>query len=143
MTPQLIESLVRQSEARTTIGEVEYESYGAKLVLKFKRSCSVSRAGVEGGQVPGSAHDASRPDAAPTRRVLRAPATGILRCTHPLAELPQVAPGSSFLEGQQIAFLQVGGVLCSAEADAQGVLGEMLVFDGSLVGFGDALFELR
>ncbi|MHA7685710.1 biotin/lipoyl-containing protein [Cupriavidus sp. PET2-C1] len=143
MNPLLIERLVRQSEACATIGEVEYESDGEKLVLRFMRSYSVLRAREDGGQVPGSAKDILSVNAASNRRVVRAPATGIVFGAHPLSEQPSASPGSTFVEGQQLAFLQVGGVVCCIEADSEGVLGEMLVSEGSLVGFGDAVYELR
>lgn len=143
MTPQFIERLVRRVEACSTIGELEYETDDAKLVLRFGQLTAASTGSSDGTHASTTASHPVSEAVAANGTVLRAPATGVIRSTHPLSEHPPISLGAPFVEGQQLAFLQVGSVVCGVEADGNGVLGKMLASDGDIVGFGEALFELR
>ncbi|EPK5790122.1 acetyl-CoA carboxylase biotin carboxyl carrier protein [Pseudomonas aeruginosa] len=74
--------------------------------------------------------------------VIRSPAMGILRLTHPQREGTEVAPGDSVSAGQKVAFIEFCNLLDPVEAKTNGVVASVLVKDGDVVGYGDALFEI-
>jgi acetyl-CoA carboxylase biotin carboxyl carrier protein len=80
---------------------------------------------------------AERPDAA------QAPIAGRFLHAHPLHDAPLASPGKRVKAGQPIGLVQVGALLLPVSAPRHGVVASMLAADGSLVGYGDRLIELR
>lgn len=70
-----------------------------------------------------------------------APALGTFLRTHPLHEKPLAADGDAVVAGQAIALLRVGALLTPVPAPADGLVVGALPEEGSLVGYGDRLFD--
>jgi biotin carboxyl carrier protein len=71
-----------------------------------------------------------------------APALGTLLRTHPLHETPLAADGEAVARGQAVALLKVGALLVPVVAPVGGVIVDSAAEDGTLVGYGDRLFDL-
>ncbi len=134
MTPAFIERLALRLRA-SGITACEYEKDGARLRLCF------------GDEVPTEAHAVTPPGAAGRTPALldpiRARATGRLHFLHPSRGFDIPPEGAAVTEGQIVGFLGVGEVLSALTAHRAGVLGRRLAADGELVGFGQAVQELR
>jgi biotin carboxyl carrier protein len=88
--------------------------------------------------VPGRSGD----DATPDLIAVTSPGVGTLLRTHPLHDRPLAGSGEMVAAGQAIALLRVGALLVPVVADAAGVVVDARVPDGTLVGYGDRLFDL-
>jgi acetyl-CoA carboxylase biotin carboxyl carrier protein len=71
-----------------------------------------------------------------------APGVGTFLRAHPLHDRPLAAAGDSVGAGQPIAVLQVGALLLPVVASTAAVMIDAVVEDGTLVGYGDRLFDL-
>lgn len=71
-----------------------------------------------------------------------APGVGTFRRAHPLHDRPLAAVGDAVGAGQSIAVLQVGALLLPVAASTAAVMIDAAVEDGTLVGYGDRLFDL-
>lgn len=79
----------------------------------------------------------------PAPAVQRAPGMGFLHLQHPLAGQPLLVEGETVAQGQIVAILQADDVLYPVEADREGIVGQILVREGDVIGYGSALFEWR
>lgn len=125
MTLNDIETCIQLVE-RYGLPEFSLSKGGATLALRAAAS------------VPSAA--APTPGAVAT---VRAAAAGVFRLAHPATDERAVAEGQAVRPGTVVGFLQVGPCLRPVTAAAAGVLGAPLVADGTVVGFGAAVFELR
>jgi acetyl-CoA carboxylase biotin carboxyl carrier protein len=70
------------------------------------------------------------------------PGFGLFLHAHPLHEAALVRAGERVTAGQVLGFLRIGALLEPVRAPRDGVVSAVLAPDGSLVGYGDPLFEL-
>ena len=122
--------------AATGIDELELVGPGGRIWLR--RGGSGAAPGVDG---PGGA-SRSRV-AGPGREVVASPGVGLFLRAHPLREDPLVRVGDAVAAGQALGLLRIGPLLVPVAAPRPGVVGAVPGPDGSLVGFGDPLFELE
>jgi acetyl-CoA carboxylase biotin carboxyl carrier protein len=81
-------------------------------------------------------------DRAPIRPRVTAPIVGTFyRCPEPGAQ-PFVEVGDPVKPGQQVAIVEAMKLMVPVEADADGVIADILIEDGQPVAYGEALFEL-
>lgn len=117
----------------------EYEGPQGLLRLRFGRPTGTQLPGDRepraAGQPPPGTDEASTP--------LKSPGIGFLCVKHPLTDLEPVREGEPAKQGQILAFLRAGDVLTPVVADRDAVAVRPLAQDGTLVGYGDVLFELR
>lgn len=95
-----------------------------------------------------SAVEADAAEAAPTptkatRPAAKAQSVGIFLDRHPLRASPFVRPGDAVVAGQLVGLLQVGALLLSVTAPAEGVVGTRRVAPGEAVGFGTELIDFE
>jgi acetyl-CoA carboxylase biotin carboxyl carrier protein len=81
-------------------------------------------------------------EASPALVAVAAPGVGSFRRAHPLHDRPLVDDGATVAAGQPLALLQVGPLLVPVAAPAAGLIVAAAVADGTLVGYGDRLFDL-
>lgn len=70
-----------------------------------------------------------------------APSLGAFLRKHPLHEKPLASDGETVIAGQTIALLQVGTLLTPVPAPADGMVVAAIPAEGTLVGYGDRLFD--
>lgn len=121
--------------ARAGLARLKLEGPGLYLVLE-RGPQSVSAEAAAAGAVPS---DLGRPQ--PVR--LGSPGPGTLLWAHPLHEAPLAAEGEAVAAGRPVALVRVGDLLLPVRAPVAGVVVRALAEEGALVGWGDALFELR
>lgn len=71
-----------------------------------------------------------------------APGVGVFLRAHPLHDRPLVAAGDAVGAGQTVALLRVGALLLPVAAPVAGIVIEAAAPEGTLVGYGDRLFDL-
>ncbi|WP_415769007.1 acetyl-CoA carboxylase biotin carboxyl carrier protein [Pseudomonas sp. LB3P38] len=137
MSPEFIEQLVELLKG-SSIVEFEYEKGGACVRLRLDQNLD-RREG----------YQATSGDEAPphvpkvTKKNIVAGDIGVLRLTHPQHDKPFVALGAPVMKGQIVAFLQVGEMLREITSTVEGTLGQCLVKEGDLIGYGQAVFEIE
>ncbi len=127
-------TLARLARAMAEAGLARLELEGPDFALRLDRS---SPADAAPSPVPGS----SNGDAAPV--LVRAPAVGTFLRAHPLHQRPLVVPGERVRAGESLGLVRIGDVLLPVPAPREGRVVAEPAAPGSLVGFGDPLFELR
>lgn len=140
MKIELIEALV-QALRSSSLSSLEYEADGVVVRLSFGhrdvRDGQMVKPAVTGsGGMPGPS------GGPPPPRTIDARNTGRLLIHHPLSRTAAVSAGMSVNKGQMVAFLQVGDVLSAVRSPDDGVVMQQLVAEGTLVGFGHAIFRL-
>lgn len=123
------------------------------LILSLRASgidaCEIRQPGGErlllrlGGEA--ASPDTAQAPLAPRGRTLVSDGMGIYRSRHPFLDRAAAAIGlgSQVAQADVVGFLQVGeGLRALYSADA-GTVAEILVGDGELVGYGQALFRLE
>ena len=80
-------------------------------------------------------------DHAPCRIVSRG--IGRFVAAHPRRPAAEVTAGSSVISGQTVGFLECGATLTAIVADRAGVVAEILVGDGDLIGFGTPILTIE
>jgi acetyl-CoA carboxylase biotin carboxyl carrier protein len=75
--------------------------------------------------------------------IVGAPAVGVFLDRHPLRLEPIAPVGADKLAGAPLGFLRVGQLLAAVAAPRDGIVMDVLVEHGTLVGYGTALFELK
>jgi acetyl-CoA carboxylase biotin carboxyl carrier protein len=131
-----LEEIGRLSEAgrRAGIALLEISSGGMSVRLKFE-TCEQDE------RMPPPV-----PSAPPVRSAdnrIRSPGVGLFRLAHPATGRSPVHEGQTIGKGQVVGFLQIGPTVRPVVAPKPGVLGEPLVEDGRVVGYGTPLFPLR
>jgi acetyl-CoA carboxylase biotin carboxyl carrier protein len=71
-----------------------------------------------------------------------APGLGTFLRTHPLHDRPLTDSGETVAAGQAVALLQVGPLLVPVTAPVGGLIVDAAVENGTLVGYGDRLFDM-
>jgi acetyl-CoA carboxylase biotin carboxyl carrier protein len=72
-----------------------------------------------------------------------APSLGVFLRRHPLRDLALARPGQAVRAGEPVGLLRIGPLLLPVPALRDGVLLDVLVEDGTTVGFGTVLARLR
>lgn len=72
-----------------------------------------------------------------------APAAGHFLTSHPLRADELAPPGAVVVAGDTIGLLRIGLLLLPVNAPGRGIVGPPRVTSGTLVGYGDALFDLH
>jgi len=96
----------------------------------------------DGAQVVAVA-EAVAPEGLAPPSVVTAPSVGVFLHAHPLRGEPLASPGSQTRAGQVLGLLQIGALLLPVTAPQGGVVQGMLVAQGTTVGYGTPLVELR
>ena len=128
MTIEEIERLAAWC-ASAGIGEIEVSEAGFSLRLHMQ-------------SVVASTPPAEAPKAETAFKGVRAPGVGVFRLDHPTTGRPITGPGQVVRKGETVGVLQVGPCLRAVPAPVDGVLGDALIEDGAVVGYGTPLYEL-
>jgi acetyl-CoA carboxylase biotin carboxyl carrier protein len=75
--------------------------------------------------------------------VVRTAGVGIFLDRHPLGGRPLAAVGAEVLGDAPLGFLQVGPLLTPVPAPRAGIVTDVLVEHGQIVGYGTPLFEMQ
>lgn len=137
MSPEFIEQLVGLLKG-SSIMEFEYEQGGSCVRLRLDQDVHQL-----GGHQAVSEHEVLPHAPNVLKKHIVASDIGVLRLTHPQHDKPFIVPGAPVLQGQVVAFLQVGEMLREITSTVSGTLGQSLANDGDLIGYGQAVFELE
>lgn len=129
MTIEEIERLAAWC-ASAGIGEIEVSEAGFSLRLNMQAVAA---------ETPVAA---VAPKAETLFKGVRAPGVGVFRLDHPTTGRPIAGPGQVVRKGETVGVLQVGPCLRAVPAPVDGVLGDALIEDGAVVGYGTPLYEL-
>lgn len=128
------EDLTAIAAAMTVAGIARLELTGPNVRLVLGRGASAE---------PPAAEVETETSVPETETIaVAAPGVGTFRRAHPLHDRPLAAAGDAVGAGQPIAVLQVGALLLPVAAPAAAVVIDGAVEDGTLVGYGDRLFDL-
>jgi acetyl-CoA carboxylase biotin carboxyl carrier protein len=94
------------------------------------------------GREAPDVQDAAEADANAEVIAVIAPGVGTFLRTHPLHDRALADRGETVAAGQAIALLQVGALLVPVVAPTGGLIVDAAADDGTLVGYGDRLFDL-
>lgn len=75
--------------------------------------------------------------------IVKAPVAGTLLHSHPMQRAPLAPRGSPIRAGQTVALLQIGALLVPIAAPRDGIVANLLVEEGTLVGFGTGIIRLN
>ena len=131
MTLEEIERLAARC-VEAGIAEIELTQAGFSLRLRLE---------IAGAEAPRAAAAAAQVET--TVKGVRAPGVGVFRIDHPATGRPVAEPGQRVGKGETVGLLQVGPCLKAVVAPAGGVLGPALVEDGTVVGYGVPLYDLK
>ncbi len=136
MTIEEIERLIRRLE-QSDVTELDVSDATASLMLRL-----APRQAEPGPREPEPAKGPA-PDGSREERVLRAAALGRLHLRHPEAA-PDAELGfpRAVARGNIVAFLEAGGCLRPILAEEDCTIGDPLLAEGSLVGYGTPVFPL-
>jgi len=88
--------------------------------------------------------DALRPSPAATPAIsVAAPLAGLFCGAHPASFAPPLELPREVVTGDMLGFIRIGPILLPIKASGTGTLMRSLAGDGSLVGYGDPLFEIE
>ena len=126
--------IVRQLSAwlaATDIDVLELDGPGEHLCLRRNGAQVevVPNTGAQGGPGPLA--------------VAKAASVGVFLHGHPLRGEPLAAPGTPARAGQVLGLLQIGALLLPVTAPRDGIVENVLVAQGTTVGYGTPLVELR
>jgi acetyl-CoA carboxylase biotin carboxyl carrier protein len=124
------EDLAELAAAMAAAGVARLELAGPEVRLTLER-----------GAAP-AAEDVAAADASGAVVAVTAPGVGTFLRVHPLHDAPLAGSGETVAAGQAIALLQVGALLVPVVAPVGGLIVDAAVEDGTLVGYGDRLFDL-
>ncbi|TDF63183.1 acetyl-CoA carboxylase biotin carboxyl carrier protein subunit [Cupriavidus sp. L7L] len=135
MKPIDIETLAGKLQA-LGISECEVEtSPGSFIKLRFGTDHVQARA--EERQPHSPVRDSA------VDKVIRSKEMGRFSARHPLRDAPAAMEGEEVAAGQTVGYLLAKSVIHEILAPDAGRLGRVLVSEGGLVGYGQAIFELR
>jgi biotin carboxyl carrier protein len=72
-----------------------------------------------------------------------APMAGVFGSHHPASSAPPSEPPLEVAAGDTLGFIRIGSILLPVKAVKPGVLTRRVAEDGSVVGYGDPLFEFE
>lgn len=140
------EDLAAIAAAMTAAGVARLELTGPDVRLVLGRAASAAPLTIEPENATGA------PDVSPIAVVspiadvspiaVAAPGVGTFLRAHPLHDRPLVDEGDAVGAGQPLAVLQVGALLLPVVAPAAARVVRAAVENGTLVGYGDRLFDL-
>lgn len=114
------------------LSALEVESGGSRLRVRVAAGAPVAPVGAPPAAV------AARADAP----VLRAGGFGLLLWRHPARREPFVAVGQAVTAGQVVGLLRTGTIYAPLRADRSGVVAELLVEEGEMLGYGSPVLAL-
>jgi acetyl-CoA carboxylase biotin carboxyl carrier protein len=132
MTPEEIERLAACCAA-AGIGRIELSEPGFSLRLAIVAQ-PVAEAPRAAAVAPAKTE--------PPQKAVRSPCIGVFRLVHPATGRLVAEPGKAVREGETVGVLQAGPLLRAVTAPMDGVLGEALAEDGTVVGYGAPLYLL-
>lgn len=115
---------------RYGIGELDLEEGDFRLHLRRRHRASPA-------ERPPSVINPAEP------AVLRASAFGTLRLSHPAGAAPAPPLPRKVRQGEIVAYAAIGQLLRPIVAERDATLVRLLQADGSEIGYGDQLFEVR
>ncbi|MBP1860348.1 acetyl-CoA carboxylase [Rhizobium herbae] len=131
--PAVIASLAAALEAAGVDG-IEIEQDARKVRIVIERGIL--------GAVPQV--DASQHSSAATHAIsVAAPTAGLFCSAHPASVAPPLELPREVVPGEMLGFIRVGPILLPVKASGTGILMRSLAGDGSLVGYGEPLFEIE
>jgi acetyl-CoA carboxylase biotin carboxyl carrier protein len=125
------DEIAELAAAMAAAGVARLELTGPVVRLVLGRGTSAEPLAVE---------EATEPEAATI--AVAAPGVGTFLRAHPLHDRPLAAAGDAVAVGQALAVLKVGALLLPVVAPSAAVVIDAAVEDGTLVGYGDRLFDL-
>lgn len=128
MSPEEIERLSNLAH-KAGVTELDLSEDGCRIRLKISPSGSASPVPRESEQ-------------SPPRKAARAAGIGIFRHAHPLTGKALISAGDAVTKGQTVGYLEAGPSLRAVLADSDGIIGAPLCADGTLVGYGTALYPI-
>ncbi|QOZ52479.1 acetyl-CoA carboxylase [Bradyrhizobium sp. CCBAU 53338] len=111
-------------------------------LLELRGPSATLRLVNDGASVRVIQGEESPPVAAPSMTV-RAPSPGIFLDRHPLHERAIALIAADVRAGDPLGFLQIGSLLLAVPAPRAGMLTDVLVAYGTIVGYGTPLFVLQ
>lgn len=137
ITPGELQRMVQRLEG-SDVTYFECEGPQGVLRLRFSRQPGVQAAKVgdtcSTEQVLLGAGEASTS--------LKSPGIGLFRVKHPLTGLEAIREGEGAGKGQILGFLHAGEMLAPILSDRDAVAIRQVAAEGTLVGYGEVLFEL-
>ncbi|PSH63410.1 acetyl-CoA carboxylase [Phyllobacterium brassicacearum] len=88
-------------------------------------------------QILQSTSCAAKPDK------VSAPMAGVFSSHHPASSAPPSQPPLKVAAGETLGFIGIGSILLPVKAVKPGVMTRRVAEDGSVVGYGDPLFEFE
>jgi biotin carboxyl carrier protein len=131
--PAVIASLAAALEVAGVDGiEIEQGARKVRIVVEHGVLGAVSQVNASQHN-PATAHSSA----------VKAPMAGIFCRDHPAFFTPPSELPREVVLGDTLGFIRVGPVLLPVKASGTGILTQSLAGDGSLVGYGEPLFEIE
>jgi biotin carboxyl carrier protein len=135
MTPNDIEALANALQKQgIAMCEIHDDNQGVSIRLRLRAEAPVA--------LPYSHSPTAAAATDNISNLLRSPGMGHFAACHPLMSNPAAASGQAVEAGQTVGYLLAGSRIGEIIASKAAVLGRLLVQEGELVGYGDAIFEL-
>jgi biotin carboxyl carrier protein len=131
--PAVIASLTAALEAAGVDG-IEIEQRGHRLRIVVDHEV------LGGARLVETAHTPSR--AVQSAKIV-APMAGVFCSDHPASAAPPLALPFEVEAGEPLGFIRIGPILLPVKAETPGVLIRRIAGNGSIVGYGDPLFEFE
>ena len=129
MPPELIRLLGTVQRLQRSSWQFSYRSAGISLAMTFSDEDPLAQAHGLRGEDPAG------------RTMQRAPFLGVVWYRSLITGEPCFTPEEPLKAGDPVAFLQVGAIFRIVPAATAGRVGRIHAQEGSLVGFGENLFE--
>jgi acetyl-CoA carboxylase biotin carboxyl carrier protein len=125
--------------AMAAAGVARLELTGPDFRLTLGLDARLEPQAVEtGAEVSGAEVETAPPGALG----VASPGVGVFLRVHPLHDRPLAAAGDAVAAGQTVAVLRVGALLLPVVAPVAGIVIAAAAPEGTLVGYGDRLFDL-
>ena len=129
---------------RSTLTGLELEQNGTRLKLDRTVTAAPAAAAPSPAAVPvPSAAPAAQPPQESGAEYIKAPLVGTFYAASGPDSAPFVQAGDRVKKGQTVCILEAMKMMSEVPAPADGIIAEVLVSDGELVGFDQPLFRLK
>ena len=135
MNFELIEVIAKKLE-HSSVRYCESEEAGKTIKMRFDIVDGSHKSGKQQVSQPNLDKPSNR------NHAVKANAAGIVRFNHPCSTANGLRPRDEVAKGEIVFFLQVGDLLSAVTAPRAGMLGERLIPDGSLVGYGEEVMMI-
>ena len=113
---------------------IEIDQPGRKLRIVAERDAAGAARLVQTLQTTSGAAQSDK---------VTAPMAGVFGSRHPASAAPPSEPALEVAAGDTLGFIRIGSILLPVKAIKPGVLTRRVAEDGSIVGYGDPLFEFE